>query len=68
MKDNLLKQIDEVERGSGDAKAKTGELLQKLVSRGSDISKIPEIAKDNNIDMNNPYEFLALLEAIDRQL
>lgn len=68
LKDNLLGQIDEVEKQAGNLPAENLELMRKLERRGISGAKIAAIANANNVDMTNAFEMNALLKAIDQQL
>ena len=68
LKSNLLGQIRQAESTPQIAQEENNDLLMKLVNANVDLNKLTQIAKDNNLDMDNPMEFNALLKAIVKQV
>ena len=68
LKKKFLEQIDEVERSQRAVQEENTKLMSHLSSRRVDLSKIPELARANNIDVSNPYALNALLKAVKEQV
>jgi tetratricopeptide (TPR) repeat protein len=68
LKNNLLSQIEEVEMKVGGVNAENQEILKRLAGRNVNWGAVAQIAKDNDLDMSNPFALNALLKAIEKQI
>lgn len=64
-KSNLLRQIEDVESKSKKTTSENARILQWLMGRNVDVMRM---AKDNNVDIANPFEFNGLLTAIEEHI
>lgn len=72
LKRNLLSQIANAERQYQQTRQQVSRdsaaILERLSRRNIDLTAIPRIAKDNNIDIADPVQFYQLLKAIEEHL
>jgi hypothetical protein len=68
LKQNLLRQIDDLENQFANVTQENVTLLEELTSIGVADAVLAQIARDNDIDMNNPFQFNALLRAAVNQV
>jgi len=68
LKQNFLGQINEAQENHKKVFKESSALLKRITDRGVKIDVITEIAKENNVDIGNVYQFYELLKAIERKL
>ena len=66
VKQQFVSQIAEAETEYKAADAENLRIMSSLSARGLDVSRIPQIARENGVDMSNPMQLNALLKAIQR--
>ena len=66
-KGQLLGQIEELEQRRTEATQEVSTILRVLSAAGLDENQINEIARENNVDRSNVFQFQALLNAILEQ-
>jgi len=68
VKRNFLAQISKVEDEEKGVKQENIQILAYLGGRGIDFFKVDQIARENSVDKNNPYEYNAFLKAVQKQV
>jgi WD40 repeat protein len=64
VKGQLLERIGELEASCGEAEGEVRLLVQRLAAAGFSDVVLARLARDNNIDRNNVWQYRALLQAL----
>ncbi|MEO8495243.1 MAG: hypothetical protein ABI614_09245 [Planctomycetota bacterium] len=68
LKKNFLGQIDDVEKQASRAGTENVQIMSRLAAKNIDISKLFELANQNNVNPGNALEWNGFLKAVERQL
>lgn len=68
LKTDLLKQINDVEKSAGNVDADNKNMLKTLADKNIDLVALANVAKENDVDMSNAYQFNSFLKAVMQQV